>query len=617
MDQPVKSGNATQNNGGEQDHRRQSRPSLDALSFFIADAQTGFGPYISSYLTHRGWSNTDIGNALSIGTFTSLISLLPAGAFVDRLHDKRIGAVAAWAIMATSAVLFAIAPRRVFVYLAEILHSFSTAMLVPAIAAISLALVGRKALGERLGRNARFAAIGNGATALLLGVAGTYLGAAAIFWLTAAFVIPGSLLLLRLPHPKEGPGQPDIAEGKAKKTDFNAWYADIAGLLARKGVWAFAVCVALFHLANGALMPLAGTVLAQTVGAAAPFYISACVAGPQTVVAALSPWIGRNEERHGVRMILMAGYLALPLRALLFALASMLGGWSPYAIVSAQLLDGVSAAVFGVSLPIMAADLTKGSNRFNLCLGFFGVAITAGATLSTFIAGRSAGALGYPIAFLILAICGAAAAASVLLTVPDGAGKIKGKEVHSYLANKGRTRRRKGESVAHRYRESIINRGHNATLRLRHAISKRSLGEPLWRLAKKALLAVRPPWVFGIALTSMIAGAILGPLLEISSRFQIVLNAMTTAISLLVLFWIQRLEHREMWASLLKLEELLHTKGSHPGIVSPEKMTDAELYEFEQEAQKLPEKFSAFIEADLQSVQEERARRARRASMKS
>jgi MFS family permease len=609
MDQPAK-------NASAQDHRRQSRHSLDALSFFIADAQTGFGPYVSSYLAQRGWSNTDIGNALSLGTFTSLISLLPAGAFVDRLHDKRIGAAAAWIIMAAGAVLFAIAPTRLFVYLAEILHSFSTAMLVPAIAAISLALVGRKALGERVGRNARFAAIGNGATALLLGVAGTYIGTVAIFWLTAAFVIPGALLLLRLPHPKEGPGQPDTTEGKARKSDFKAWHADITGLLARKGIWAFAICAGLFHLANGALMPLAGTVLAQTVGAAAPLYISACVVGPQIIVAALSPWVGRNEERHGVRVILMAGYLALPLRALLFALASMLDGWSPYAIVGAELLDGVSAAVFGVSLPIMAADLTKGSNRFNLCLGFFGIAITAGATLSTFIAGRSADAFGYPTAFLILAICGAAAAASVLLTVPNGAGKLKGEEVRSYLANKGRSLRHKGQSLVHVYHVSIKTRGHNATLRLRHALSKRSTSESFWRFAKKVLPAGRSGWAFGVALTLTVGGAVLGPLLDIPDRRQIVLNTVTTAITLLLLFLIQRLENQETRASLRKFEELLSRNGGRPSVILPEKMTDAELDELEQEFQKLPKQFSPSVESDLQSVQEERARRALRAGAK-
>jgi hypothetical protein len=40
-------------------------------------------------------------------------------------------------------------------------------VLGPVIAAISLGLVGHAALGERLGRNARFASIGNGVTAAL------------------------------------------------------------------------------------------------------------------------------------------------------------------------------------------------------------------------------------------------------------------------------------------------------------------------------------------------------------------------------------------------------------------------------------------------------------------
>ena len=80
----------------EGDHRRQSRSRLDALSFFIADAQTGFGPYIASYLTGQGWSSTGIGTVLGIGTVAALLSQLPGGALVDRPHDKRLGAAAAW-----------------------------------------------------------------------------------------------------------------------------------------------------------------------------------------------------------------------------------------------------------------------------------------------------------------------------------------------------------------------------------------------------------------------------------------------------------------------------------------------------------------------------------------
>ncbi len=426
------------------DHRRQSRRTLDSLNFFVADAQTGFGPYIAGYLTGEGWSSTDIGNALGLGTLAALFSLLPAGALVDRLHDKRRGAAIAWIALAAGAVIFAVAPNRPVVYLAEMLHSFSTSMLTPAIAAISLALVGRKALGERLGRNARYAAIGTAGTTVLLGTAGSYVSARSIFWLTACFAIPGVFLLFRLPHPRAGPGLPDASEGKPKKTDVGAFVRDLRDLATHRGVLAFALCVGLFHLGNAALFPLASTVMAREVGKNTYLFISAGGLASQVIVAGLSPWVGRNEERRGVRWILMAGYAAVPVRAVLLAGCVMLDGWAPYAIVGAQLLDGISAAVFGVSLPIMAADLTRGSNRFNLCLSFFGIAITAGATLGNAVGGRAADALGYPAAFLILAAFGVLAVGSVFLTVPDGAGKTKGSSVGHYI-------KRKRHDIAHRY----------------------------------------------------------------------------------------------------------------------------------------------------------------------
>lgn len=191
---------------------------------------------------------------------------------------------------------------------------------------------------------------------------------------------------------------------------------------------AFSICIALFHLGNAALMPLASTLLTRTAGDNATLFISACVIGPQIVVALFSPWIGRTEQRRGVRMMMFGGFSAIPLRAALLAgAASLDDSVLPYAIVGAQVFDGFSAAVFGVSLPIMAADLTRGSNRFNLCLGFFGITITLGATLGTLIAGNLADHLGFVLTFLILGGCGAVAVASVLVAVRDGAGRVRGR----------------------------------------------------------------------------------------------------------------------------------------------------------------------------------------------
>jgi len=52
-------------------------------------------------------------------------------------------------------------------------------------------------------------------------------------------------------------------------------------------------------------------------------------------------------------------------------------------IVAAQLLDGISAATLGVLIPLVIADVTRGSGRFNLAQGAVGAAVGIGASAST------------------------------------------------------------------------------------------------------------------------------------------------------------------------------------------------------------------------------------------
>ena len=67
-------------------------------------------------------------------------------------------------------------------------------------------------------------------------------------------------------------------------------------------------------------------------------------------------------------------FAALALRGVLFALVS-----SPYLVVAVQVLDGVCAAVLGVILPLVVADVMRGTGRFNLGLGIVGSAVGIGA----------------------------------------------------------------------------------------------------------------------------------------------------------------------------------------------------------------------------------------------
>jgi MFS family permease len=176
----------------------------------------------------------------------------------------------------------------------------------------------------------------------------------------------------------------------------------------------FAGCVALFHLSNAAMLPLAGAAVTMRAGSYANIIIAACIVVPQAVVALCSPWVGRSAERFGRRRLLLLGWAALPLRGLL--LAVLPGSWP---LIIGQAVAGLSGAVFGVMLPLLAADLTRGTSHFNLCMGVLGLAMYLGSAISTSLGGEIADIAGMPVAFAALAFSGLIGTLLVWLAMPE------------------------------------------------------------------------------------------------------------------------------------------------------------------------------------------------------
>lgn len=400
----------------------RSLRALDWLNFFVANVQTGFGPFIASYLASHKWTQGEIGMVLSIGTISAMVSQVPGGAAVDALKNKK--GAAAWAIAAIilSAVLLAASPTVVPVIAAEVFHGFASCMLVPAMAAISFALVGRESLGDRLGRNARWASLGSAVAAGLMGLTGEYFSARAVFWLTAALALPAlvALAMIEPTHhhhhaaPRASAPRADADADADEDEDEDEERETLRELLRDKRMLIFAACVVLFHLSNAAMLNLAAGEVTAGMGENVQLVIAACIIVPQAIVAMLSPWVGRSAQRWGRRPILLLGFAALPLRALLFA-----GVSSPYLLVPVQMLDGISAAVFGVMLPLIAADVAGGKGRYNLCIGLFGLAAGVGATLSTALAGFAADHFGNAMSFFGLAAAGALATLLVWFAMPE------------------------------------------------------------------------------------------------------------------------------------------------------------------------------------------------------
>jgi MFS family permease len=383
----------------------RSLRALDWLNFFLANVQTGFGPFIASYLTTNKWTQGEIGVALSVGTATAMLSQVPAGALIDTLRNKKAAGAAAILAIAACALLLASSPTIIPVIAAEVFHGFASCMLTPAIAAISIALVGRHALGDRLGRNARFASIGSAVAAALMGAFGEYSSARAVFWLTAALTVPALLALSMIERP--GQAMPGIPGSPEKR-------GSLSELLRDRRVLVFAACIALFHLSNAAMLNLAAGEVTTHMSDNVQLVIAACIIVPQIVVAALSPWVGRSAERWGRRPLLLFGFAALPVRALLLASIS-----SPYLLAPVQAFDGISAAVFGVMLPLIAADVAGNKGHYNLCIGLFGLTAGIGATLSTLLAGFVADRFGNTVSFLCLAAAGALAVLLVWAALPE------------------------------------------------------------------------------------------------------------------------------------------------------------------------------------------------------
>src|SRR6266481_1402424 len=102
-----------------------------------------------------------------------------------------------------------------------------------------------------------------------------------------------------------------------------------------------------------------------------------------------------------------------PLRGILFAVVT-----DPHLIVAIQALDGVSAAVLGVVLPLVVADITRGTGRFNLGLGIVGSAVGIGAAFSTTLGGYAMDHFGRTLAFSSLATI-AACGLALLWLLPE------------------------------------------------------------------------------------------------------------------------------------------------------------------------------------------------------
>src|SRR5215470_16878731 len=396
-----------------QDAKRpiESLRALDWLNFFLAALLAGFGPFLASSLSDRGWRPANIGFVLTISGFAGLLTQVPAGDLIDMATSKRTLIGTGIAAVTLALLIFGLRSDFPSIFTASVLQGTSGSVLGPAVAAISLGLVGNDALAERLGRNQRFASIGGLTAAGLMGAIGYLTSLTDIFLVTAALAFPVLLALARIRttdiHFARSCCAPDDHPTHPQRVSRVVLFED-------RGLLAFAACLLLFQVANASMLPLIGERLVHTEGRWSSLVTSALIVGPQIIVALLAPWVGRTANTWGRRPLLLIGLAVVPIRSAFFAVTT-----DPALLVVIQLLDGLTGAILGVLTALVIADITRGTGRFNLAQGLVGTLSGVGAALSTSISGVVVDKLGQTAGFLSVTTAGLLSVAILWVFMPE------------------------------------------------------------------------------------------------------------------------------------------------------------------------------------------------------
>ncbi|KQN90333.1 MFS transporter [Sphingomonas sp. Leaf67] len=391
---------------------------LDALNFFLADVRDGLGPYLAIYLLvvrgpSHGWNEATVGLVLTIAGIVGLLSQTPAGGLIDRAKNKpRIVIVAALLVTASSLSL-PIVSGFTMVTITQSIAAAAGAVFAPAISAITLGLVGPKLFAKRVGRNEAFNHAGNAVSAGLAGVLAWSFGPVVVFWLMAALTVASVVVAARL-------NNDDIDNAVARGLDCepdegcdepSGWKT----LVENRPLMIFALAAFTFHLSNAAMLTSVSQLLGRTVGTdKATSLTAACIVAAQLVMVPVAIVVGRNTERWGTKPMFLIAFGFLAIRGALYTVSN-----DPWWLVGVQALDGIGAGIFGALFPVIVADLTRGSGRFNVSQGVVSSVFGLGAALSATLAGSIIVWAGYSAGFLTLAAIAAIGFVLYLIAMPE------------------------------------------------------------------------------------------------------------------------------------------------------------------------------------------------------
>lgn len=375
-----------------------SLAALGWLNFFLADARDGLGPFLDAYLTTRGWQPIDLGVLATIGGVIGLLAGVPAGAFADRSHHKRLMIIVPVLLITLMSFLCIAYPQRAVVFATQTVAALAGVLIAPALSGITLGVVGPARFGEQLGRNEAW---NHGGNLVLLGAtwgASAWFalpGVAGLMLLTTIATVIATLAIsaASIDHAlARGMGGADTSAASAAGAGAPSSLRELRRN--RPLLW-LSVALLLFHFGNA---PLARLIAQQfALQMQRPFETTAVITMVSQVSALAAALAAQRIIRHDwVRLAAVLALLSLPLRGVLAY------AFPDFAMIyPVQLLDGLGVGLLGILTPFLVERLTRGSGHFNLALAAVMMVQGVGAASSNVVAGYLVTHYGYPLTYLL------------------------------------------------------------------------------------------------------------------------------------------------------------------------------------------------------------------------
>lgn len=355
------------------------------------------GPYLGVFLKQHQFSESQIGFIVTIASLCALLLGIPLGVLIDKTPHKK--ALITFCIIIIVCVTLAnyFYPHFSLTLLAQVSVALCAVCLAPALAAITLGIVGLSHYSKQVGMNEAYKHAGTAFSALLSFGFALFWGIGAIFVITA---LMGVLSLLFLSLIRSESINHKVARGDTGETKVPLWES-----LSNKSVFILGVSMFLFHLSNAYMLPLlsqrAHTLGIDTSGA----YAAATILIAQSTMIVISLVCMKILSSHHtstfsrVYFVLMwLCFVALIIRGCIAAYNENLIG-----MVIVQILDGIGAGITGVILPILVAIMLSGSGHINAALSCVMTFGSVGAGLSGSLGGFIAQYFGYFYAYITLA----------------------------------------------------------------------------------------------------------------------------------------------------------------------------------------------------------------------